>query len=395
MNLQRTFVLSQNQLDAITTVAWVVLAVGVGLVVHRVVYSLFARWSERHGNAFASAVVRQTRRSSRYILPLLAVLLALPNLAVPPDWTKAIIHLTEIATIVAVAGAVIATMRLWGDITVAHHRIDTDDNLLARQLGTRVAIFTRVGISIVALVALGSILMTFPPIRTLGTTLLASAGVAGIAIGIAARPLFENLVAGVQLALTQPIRIDDVVIVEKQFGRIEEIHSTYVVVRLWDLRRMVLPLTYFIDTPFENWTRKTANLVGEVYLFADWSFDVEALRAELPRILARTPLWDQQTQSVQVTDATERAMQIRCLVSARNSAELWDLRCFAREAIVAYVRDHQPDAFPRVRVETPNDADTAADADGVARAAAEAVANGRASQGPADDAYVAPIPKPK
>ncbi len=196
-------------------------------------------------------------------------------------------------------------------------------------------------------------LMTFPSIRALGTTLLASAGVAGIVIGIAARPLFENLVAGVQLALTQPIRIDDVVVVEKQFGRIEEIHTTYVVVRLWDLRRMVLPLTYFIDTPFENWTRQTANLVGEVYLFADWTLDVEALRAELPRLLERTPLWDKQTQSLQVTDATERAMQIRCLVSARNSGELWDLRCFAREAVVAYIREHQPEAFPRVRAEVP------------------------------------------
>jgi small-conductance mechanosensitive channel len=386
MDLHRTFVLSQNQLDAITTVVWVVLAVGVGLVAHRVVYWLFERWSQHHGNAFASAVVRQTRRSSRYILPLLAVLVALPNLDVPPNWTQSIIHLTAIATIVAVAGALIATIRLWGAVTVARHRIDVDDNLLARQLGTRVAIFTRVGISIVALIALGSILMTFPSIRTLGTTLLASAGVAGIAIGIAARPLFENLVAGVQLALTQPIRIDDVVVVEKQFGRIEEIHSTYVVVRLWDLRRMVLPLTYFINTPFENWTRKTANVIGEVYVFTDWLFDVEALRAELPRILAGTPLWDEQTQNVQVTDATDRALQIRCLVSARNSSELWDLRCYAREAIVAYIRDHQPDAFPRVRVEAPNGAE-----DGVA----EPVANGRTIQAAAADRYTAPTAPPQ
>lgn len=390
MDLHRTFVLSQNQLDAITTVAWIVLAVGVGLVVHRLVYWLFERWSQRHGNALATAVVRQTRRSSRYILPLLAVLVALPNLDVPPTWTKSIIHLTGIATIVAISGAIIATIRLWGDITVARHRIDVDDNLLARQLGTRVAIFTRVGISIVALVALGSILMTFPSIRALGTTLLASAGVAGIAIGIAARPLFENLVAGVQLALTQPIRIDDVVVVEKQFGRIEEIHSTYVVVRLWDLRRMVLPLTYFINTPFENWTRKTANVVGEVYVFTDWTFDVAGLRAELPRILAGTPLWDQQTQNVQVTDATERALQVRCLVSARNSSELWDLRCYAREAIVAYIREHQPDAFPRVRVEAPNEADADQNAAGIARAAGQAAVNGRAIPGAAADAHTAP-----
>jgi small-conductance mechanosensitive channel len=391
MDLQRTFLLSQNQLDAITTVVWVVLAVGVGLVAHRVIYWLFERWSQHHGNAFASAVVRQTRKSSRYILPLLAVLVVLPNLDVPPNWTNAIIHLTGIATIVAVATAIVATIQLWGDVTVARHRIDVDDNLLARQLGTRVAIFTRVGISIVALVALGSVLMTFPSIRTLGTTLLASAGVAGIAIGIAARPLFENLVAGVQLALTQPIRIDDVVIVETQFGRIEEIHSTYVVVRLWDLRRMVVPLTYFINTPFENWTRKTANLIGDVYLFTDWTFDVEGLRAELPRILESTPLWDKQTQNVQVTDATDRAMQIRCLVSARNSSQLWDLRCYAREAIVAYIRDHQPDAFPRVRVEAPQ-----ADAEKVGEVPNDQVAaNGHAIQAAAVDGQTVPPVAPK
>ncbi len=204
---------------------------------------------------------------------------------------------------------------MWGDIIVAKHRIDVEDNLLARQLGTRVDILSRVLVIIVLIVALGAELMTFPPIRALGTTLLASAGVAGIAVGLAARPLFENLVAGVQLALTQPIRLDDVVIVEKQFGRIEEIHSTYVVVRLWDLRRLVVPLTYFINTPFENWTRRTANLVGEVYVFADWTLDVEALRAELPKIVERSPLWDKQFQNVQVTDVTERAVQVRALVT--------------------------------------------------------------------------------
>jgi small-conductance mechanosensitive channel len=394
MDLHRTFVLSRNQLDAITTVVWIVIAVGVGLLAHRLLYWLFERWAQRHGNAFAAAVVRQTRRSSRYILPLLAVLVVVPNLDVPPGWTKPIIHLTGLATIVAVAGTLIATIRLWGDITIARHRIDVDDNLLARQLGTRVDILTRVGISVIALVALGSALMTFPSIRTLGTTLLASAGVAGIAIGIAARPLFENLVAGVQLALTQPIRIDDVVIVEKQFGRIEEIHSTYVVVRLWDLRRMVLPLTYFINTPFENWTRKTANLIGEVYVFADWGFDVEGLRAELPRILARTPLWDKLTQNVQVTDATERALQIRCLVSARNSAELWDLRCYAREQIVIYIRDHQPDALPRVRVEAPDPANPDTNGNGVPRAS-DTAANGRAIQGAVADGYTGPPAQPQ
>ena len=342
--------LTPNQLDAITGVAWIAIAVVVGLVAHRVVYWLFARWADRRHSTLAAAVVRRTCRPAAYIFPLVAILAAAGQLDLPNNWTRPAVHLTGLLTIAAVAWTIIATLRLFGDIVIARHRIDVEDNLLARQLGTRVDILTRVAVTLVIVVALGAMLMTFPAIRTLGTTLLASAGVLGLVAGIAARPLFENLIAGVQLALTQPIRIDDVVIVEKQFGRIEEIHSTYVVVRIWDLRRMVLPLTYFITTPFENWTRRTANLVGEVYLFADYTVDVGALRAQLPRILEGTALWDGKTQQVEVTDATDHAVQIRALVSARDSGTLWDLRTYVREALVAYVRDTQPGALPRLRL---------------------------------------------
>ena len=352
--------LSRNQLDAITGVAWVVIAVVVGLVVHRVVYWLFARWADRRHSTLAAAVVRRTCRPAAYIFPLVAILAAAPQLDLPANWTRPAVHLTGLLTIAAVAWTIIATIRLFGDIVIARHRIDVEDNLLARQLGTRVDILTRVVVTLVIVIALGAMLMTFPPIRAIGTTLLASAGVLGLVAGIAARPLFENLIAGVQLALTQPIRIDDVVIVEKQFGRIEEIHSTYVVVRIWDLRRMVLPLTYFITTPFENWTRRTANLIGEVYLFADYTVDVGAVRAQLPRILEATPLWDGKTQQIEVTDATDRAVQIRALVSARDSGTLWDLRCYVREKLVAFVRETQPDALPRLRVAETSRDDTPA-----------------------------------
>jgi small-conductance mechanosensitive channel len=254
-----------------------------------------------------------------------------------------------------------ALIALWRDVVVARHRIDVEDNLLARQLGTRIDILARIANTLIAIVAVGMILTTFPEIRALGTTLLASAGVAGIVAGLAARPLFENLVAGIQLALTQPIRLDDVVIVEKQYGRIEEIHSTYVVVKLWDLRRLVVPLTYFIETPFENWTRRTANLMGEVYFFADFTLDIAALRAEIPEMVKRSPLWDGNFQNLQVTDATDRAMQVRVLVTARNSTELFDLRCFVREQIVTYLRDHQPQALPRVRFDPPAPGDDRAE----------------------------------
>ena len=350
--MDHTVWLSRTELDAITEAAWVLIAIAIGLVVHRVTYWLLSRWAERSHNWFAAAVVRRTCRPAAYIVPLLAILIAEQFLDLPAAWTNAIVHASGLLTIAGVGWTLIALIRLWGDVVVARHRIDVEDNLLARQLGTRVDILSRVAVIIVVLVTAGMMLMTFPSIRALGTTLLASAGLAGIVAGLAARPLFESLIAGIQLALAQPIRIDDVVVVEAQFGRVEEIHSTYIVVRLWDLRRLVVPLSYFINTPFENWTRRTANLIGEVYLFADYAVDVEALRAELPRILARTPLWDGQTQNVQVTDATDRAVQIRALVSARDSASLWDLRCFVREALVAHLRDSQPGVLPRVRVES-------------------------------------------
>lgn len=345
--MQRILWLTQTELDAITTLVWLAIAIAVGVVLHRIIYWLFARWAHRRRSTFAAAVTRQTIRPAAYIFPLLAILAVFPSLDIPATWEQSTEHVTGLATIVAIAWTIIAAISLLGEVTVARHLVDIEDNLTARQLGTRVEILTRVTTVVVALIALGAILTTFPPIRAFGTTLLASAGLAGLVVGLAARPLFENLFAGIQLALTQPIRIDDVVIVEKQYGRIEEIHATYVVVRLWDLRRMVVPLTYFINTPFENWTRRTANLLGEVYFFADWSVDVEALRAELALIVARTPLWDEQVRAIQVTDAVEHAVQIRALVSARNSSDLFDLRCFVREAIVAYMRESQPGALPR------------------------------------------------
>ncbi len=345
--------LTQTQSDGLTLVGTIVIAIIIGIAAHRVMYWILRRMAERRHSAFAQAVVRRTCRPAAYIFPLLAILASVPNLTLPEHWATPVLRVTGLLTIGAIAWTIITTIQLWSDVIVARHRIDVEDNLLARQLGTRVDILTRAAVIVVVIVAVGMELMTFPEVRAIGTTLLASAGLAGIVVGLAARPLFENLVAGIQLALTQPIRIDDVVVVQSQFGRIEEIHSTYVVIQLWDLRRLVVPLNYFINNPFENWTRRTANLMGEVFVFADWTLDVEALRAEVPKILARTPLWDQRFQNVQVTATSERAMQVRALVTARNAGDLGDLQAFVREGMVAYIRDHQPRAMPKVRVELP------------------------------------------
>lgn len=345
--------LTHVQLAAITEIAWVLIAILIGLALHRITCWALSRWAARSHSWLAGAVVRRTERPAAYVFPLVAIIVTMQFIVLPESWAASAVHVSGIFTIAAMGWSLIALIGLWGDIVIGRHRPDVADNLLARQLGTRVEILTRVGVTLVVTVTIGMILMTFPEIRAIGTTLLASAGLAGVVAGLAARPLFENVIAGIQLALTQPMRIDDVVIVERQFGRVEEIHSTYIVVKLWDLRRMVVPLTYFINTPFENWTRRTANLIGDVLFYADYAVDVEALRAELPRILAAAPQWHGNVQNLQVVDATERAVQLRALVSARNSDELWDLRCFVRERLIAFIGEHQPGALPRVRVDVP------------------------------------------
>jgi small-conductance mechanosensitive channel len=342
------------QTDAVVTLGTLIVAVGLGVAVHRLVYFILVRRVRQHPNPTLGAVVERTRRPAAYIIPIALAESALPNIVLREHhelWRGALVHAGGIATIAAVAWAAIALIRLWAEVVVGRHRVDIADNLLARQLGTRIGILTQTAVILVVLVATAIALMTFPGIRAVGTMLLASAGVAGLVVGLAARPLFENLIAGIQLALTEPIRIDDVLVVQGYWGHVEEIHAAYVVFKVWDLRRVIVPLAWFINNPFENWTRRTADLMGTVHVFADWTVDVDAIRAELPKILSRTKLWDGRVQVCQVTDATERTLNIRVLVSARNSGDLWDLRCFVREQLAAYLREHQPQSLPQVRVD--------------------------------------------
>ena len=192
--------------------------------------------------------------------------------------------------------------------------------------------------------------MTFAPVRQYGVSLFASAGAASLIVGLAARPLLTNLIAGVQIAITQPIRMEDAVIVEGEWGWIEEITSTYVVVRLWDWRRMILPISYFLEKPFQNWTHNSASLIGSVYFFLDYRVPVERLRQKLLEIVKESPLWDGKVVNLQVSDALEHTVQIRMLVSARNAPQTWDLRCEVREKILEYLQAECPEALPRTRV---------------------------------------------
>ncbi|MGB5981413.1 MAG: mechanosensitive ion channel family protein [Nonlabens sp.] len=228
--------------------------------------------------------------------------------------------------------------------------INQEDNLHARKVYTQVNVLEKVIIFIIILVTVGLILISFESIKEIGVGLFASAGVAGIILGLSAQKVVGALLAGVQIAITQPFRIDDAVVVEGEWGWIEEINLTYVVVRIWDKRRLVLPSSYFIEKPFQNWTKNSADIIGTVFLYTDYTVPFESLRQELTRLLESTDLWDGKTNVLQVTDTTQSTIEVRILVSARNSPTAWDLRVFIREKMITFIRENYPDSFPHTRL---------------------------------------------
>jgi len=228
--------------------------------------------------------------------------------------------------------------------------LSEEDNLDSRKVYTQINILEKVLISIIILFAIGIVLLSFDSIRKIGIGLFASAGVAGIIIGLSAQKIVGSLLAGIQIAITQPFRIDDAVLVENEWGWIEEINLTYVVVRIWDKRRLVLPSTYFLEKPFQNWTRTSADITGSVFLYVDYTISFQALRVELSRLLNESELWDKKVNVLQVTDSKESTLEIRILVSAKNSPTAWDLRVHIREKMIEFIQKNYPECLPRARV---------------------------------------------
>lgn len=265
----------------------------------------------------------------------------------------AVRHLTVVLLIAAITWLIARIIAAAGRIVVLMHPVDVADNLYARGIHTQTRVLARTLMIFALVFGIACALITFPSVRQIGTGLLASAGLAGLVIGFAAKPLLGNLLAGLQIALTQPIRLDDVVIVEGESGRIEEITSSYVVVALWDERRMIMPLQWFIEHPFQNWTRKSAQILGSVFLWVDFGFPVEPLRQELARLCEGNPDWDRRVCGIQVTDTSERAVQLRVLVSSGSASRNWDLRCFVRERLIEFVARDYPDHFPKFTIDKP------------------------------------------
>jgi len=323
----------------------------VAVVLHAIFFFAARRIARRSATPLDESFVRRSRSPARAILVLAAVLLALPASGLAPHTADLVRHLCGLGLIAAVAWGVVALTAVLEDYVSLRYRLDVSDNLAARQVQTRIRVLRRVALVVVGVVAISSALMTFPSIRHLGASLLASAGLAGLVVGMAARPALSNLIAGLQLAVAEPIRIDDVVVVNGNWGRIEEITTTYVVVRIWDLRRLIVPLSYFIEQPVENWTRQTADLLGTVLLYADYTVPVEQVRGALHEILKGTSRWDGKVWNLQVTNASEHTVELRALMSAPDSGTAWDLRCEVREKLIAYLQAHHPGCLPRTRAE--------------------------------------------
>ena len=294
------------------------------------------------------ALATKARHPYRLLLVVVAVWIAITLTMPGIAWVN---HLFLILLIAVGAWFVAAIVGFAIGLGMGRYRIDVPDNKVARRIQTQLAIVRRLAYAVIVIVAAGSILLTFPGVQAVGASVLASAGIVSIVAGLAAQSTLANVFAGVQLAFSDAIRVDDVVIAEGEWGRIEEITLTYVVVHIWDDRRMVLPSTYFTSTPFENWTRSSSELLGSIEIDLDWRVSPAAMRVELEKILARTIIWDGRASVLQVTDATAGFVRVRILVTAVDAPTLFDLRCFVREEMVEWLQAQDPGAIPRTRVQ--------------------------------------------
>ncbi len=322
--------------------------ISVTLFAHRLLFRLLTRLIEGKDLLWRSLVSRLERVVR--LAMLVAALSFGATIAPLTDLQSATVrHTLLIFFIVLVAWMAKIVKHIWMTVYLRRFKLDAEDNLLARKHVTQTRIMERIADLLIVVVAISACMMTFDAVRQYGVSLLASAGVAGIVIGLALQPVLKNLFAGIQLAITQPIRIDDALLVEGEWGKVEEITSTYVVVQLWDWRRLILPLSYFIENPFQNWTRESSALIGTVMIYLDYSVPLEVIRRKVEEIAKGSPLWDRRVVNIAVTDFREAVMEIRILVSASNSGRTFDLRCEVREKLIDFIQREYPAALPRMR----------------------------------------------
>ena len=331
--------------------AAVAIAIAIGLLAHYLLYRLIRRLAARREGFAAAGVAERTSGPARLLLLLCAIAIVLPHLSISSALLATTKHTLEIVAIIAIAWLAVGAIEIFNASVNYRLPDNMQDDVRARRKRTQAQLLRQIVTGFILFSAVAAVLITFPSVRSIGAELFASAGLAGLALGMAARPALGNLIAGIQIALTEPIRIDDAVVVEGEFGRVVEVNTAYVVVRLWDLRHLIVPLSYFIEKPFQNWTRYSSDLIGAVLLHTDYSVPVDRLREEYDGILGATPLWDGKVKAVQVTDAKPHTLELRFLMSAANPSVTFDLRCQVREKLIGYLQKNYPHALPRVRAD--------------------------------------------
>ena len=348
--------------EAVAGIAGFVAVLVAAWIGHGLLVRLARRLGARSRSGVDDVVIDSFARPSRLMMLSFVALAAAPALPLSAGALELVRRAIGLVLIAAFGWMLAGAARMLRGLVEARYDVTVADNLRARRVRTRAGILYRIALAIIAVLVICLMLMSFPSVRHVGLTLFASAGLAGLAIGAAAQPALKNLIAGIQLAFTEPIRLDDVVIVEGEWGRIEEIRLTYVVVRIWDDRRLIVPVSRFLESSFQNWTRQTSDLLGTVHVYLDYRVPVEALRRRLGEIVAASPLWDGRVCVLQVTDLKERTVELRALVSAADAGRAFDLRCEVREQLLGFVRDAYPESLPRLRAELDREAGGAAEA---------------------------------
>ena len=336
-------------LTAVLYAGWIIALLWLMFRAVRAVEKRMTLWAERTNSLLGRVIVPILGHSLRLAVPLLGIILLLPLLRLPENWTWVTQKAFGIFLIVALSVLIVRGVNAVQQALLSRHRMDVPDNLPARRIYTQVSVIRKIIVTAVVIIATGSILMLFDPVRQFGTSILASAGIAGVVLGFAAQKTLGNVLAGIQIALTQPLLIDDIVVVEGEFGQIEEITLTYVTVRTWDLRRLILPITYFIEKPFQNWSRVSTELLGTVIFYLDYQAPMGELREELKRLVENNPKWDKRVCGLQVTNTTQSTIEVRALISGADPGKLGDLRCEVREGLIEFLRRDYPESLPRVR----------------------------------------------
>ncbi|AQQ71158.1 MscS family inner membrane protein YnaI [Limihaloglobus sulfuriphilus] len=320
-------------------------------IINFILFKVMQRMGDRIRYLPCNSFTKHCSKPLKWVLILTALSIFIKFTPMKSGTADIVSHFMTLAIIAVGAWLIIKLTYVLDDFVTARFSVDKKDNLRARKVQTQLHVTKRIIIVIVSTIAIGAMLMTFENIRQIGTAILASAGIIGIIVGMAAQRTLGNFIAGLQIAFTQPIRIDDVVIVENEWGRIEEINLTYVVVKIWDQRRLIVPINYFIENSFQNWTRTSSDILGTVYIYTDYRVPVEAIRKQLQSILEESEHWDKKVCVLQVTNATESSVELRALMSAQDASTAWTLRCQVREKLIEFIRDEYSQSLPRTRIE--------------------------------------------